>query len=181
MKKLLLVLLLIPMLCAAQTSIEFTRLWEVNSTYKFDPDTCAFLSDTTAADSAIFYMNFGDRTAGLPPNPTLILKMDSTGVGTLVWADSVCVRAYPRVDAHDGAQEADGSSLITLWNEGIILELFDGTQCLNWSPTAERTYFIGHQTWWNEWAFKGITYVISVAGDNDAMYINRLGGYNTEY
>jgi len=174
MRKLLFLILLLPALCWGQY-LDHTFLWEAGSSYVGNQDTCAVISDTTAADSAVFYIGTGLRFTGY--GPTFQMWMDSTlasDVGTLSWADSVTVKLYPRVPNKSGVKEPDGRNLKTLWNDPITMTLNDGTSCSNWSPTAEEGYLLGHSTYWQGRQYYGVTLVVSKAA-TDALLIMRLG------
>jgi len=142
-------------------------LWEPNSTYKNNFDTCAFISDTTAADSVMLYDYWGPTATG--KGVGVIVKFDSTGVGDSTWAQSFTITAAPRIRAK--SNDSDGRALETLWDEALTLQTIAGTLCSAWSPTAERFYILTHQTWWQEMCVEGIAIKIKVNGATDACYV----------
>jgi hypothetical protein len=153
MKKLILLLLLLPVVAMAQLNINQVNLKAKGQTYAFAGDTCAalFKNSTNALEdsTAIFYIHLGNWTGyglGFP-----VMFCATRGGAS---CDSIKVEVAPRV--RSTTMEADGKYLKTCWNDAVTLYTQAGVSCNLWAPVASRVYDLYHPTWWNGIAYSDL-------------------------
>lgn len=162
MKKIIILLLLLPVLALAQPGLTIST-----------PSGNVALPDTlNGVDSTMVYVFWGSIKGYFG----FIQEMDSV---SSYFCDSISTTFYPRIwSDRNSPVETDNKPCETLWSEGLTAQLAGGTDkgtaINNWQPVADTPRLLSNQTWWDNIPVVGVVAKIKNCGIEDTCAVTKF-------